>query len=587
MAICSISEFLQNLRRDALRRDEVGLTDGQLLEAYIRSREEAAFAALLRRHGPMVWGVCCRTLGNTGDAEDAFQATFLVLVRKAASIVPREQIANWLYGVARQTAVKARAMAVKRKTREKQVKDMPEPAVAEQNGRDDLLPLLDQELGRLPDKYRMAIVLCDLEGKSYKDAARQLGCPEGTLAARLARGRTMLAKRLARHGQTVTGTALVMVLAQSASADVPASVVSSTINAASLFAVGQTAATGAISAKVAVLTEGVLRTMLLTKLKIAMAVVLGAAVAGVGIGRCFSPLERADSISERQERKEQNAATPPSKKSITDKEKLQGTWKVVVDQAEKQKQRFAVEEYKSSKFVVDGDEFVWKLKSKTVKGKMYLDEKAKTFTLVYHGDGLEGEYQIESDTVSFLGKTLYVKNKVLPSSPPNPIVLQREPSSEKNGKQKATAHHSDGPEAKGVKRSVLNTSTEDVAKKDQQELRGIWEVVSIMHDGKAVEKIFYDGQVWVFDGNRIRGISPTSYTLDPSQTPKSINMTYKSRIGNNKYGPEVTDPGIYELKGDELRIAVRKSEHGRPRSFESTEDNHTIVTTLKRVRLGN
>src|SRR5581483_662240 len=169
MAISSISEFLQNLRRDALRRDEVGLTDGQLLEAYIRSREEAAFAGLLRRHGPMVWGVCCRTLGNSGDAEDAFQATFLVLVRKAASIVPREQIANWLYGVARQTAVKARAMAVKRKTREKQVKDMPEPVVAAQNGRDDLLPLLDQELGRLPDKYRMAIVLCDLEGKSYKD----------------------------------------------------------------------------------------------------------------------------------------------------------------------------------------------------------------------------------------------------------------------------------------------------------------------------------------------------------------------------------------------------------------------------------
>ncbi len=271
MAINSISEFLQNLRRTSLRRDEAKWTDGQLLDAYVRSREEAAFAALLRRHGPMVWGVCCRTLGNTGDAEDAFQATFLVLVRKAASIVPREQIANWLYGVARQTAVKARAMAVKRKTREKQVKDMPEPAV-EQNGTDDLLPLLDQELGRLPDKYRMAIVLCDLEGKSYKDASRQLDCPEGTLAARLARGRAMLAKRLARCGVAMTSGTLSMVFSQSASANVPSSVVSSTIKAASLFAAGQAAASGVISAKVAGLTEGVLKTMLLSKLKITTAV---------------------------------------------------------------------------------------------------------------------------------------------------------------------------------------------------------------------------------------------------------------------------------------------------------------------------
>jgi RNA polymerase sigma-70 factor (ECF subfamily) len=292
MAISSISEFLQNLRRDALRRDEAGLTDGQLLDAYIRSREEAAFAALLRRHGPMVWGVCCRILGNTGDAEDAFQAAFLVLVRKAASIVPREQIANWLYGVARQTAVKARAIAVKRKAREKQVKDIPEPAVVEQNGRDDLLPLLDQELGRLPDKYRTAIVLCDLEGKSYKEATRQLGCPEGTLAARLARGRAMLAKRLARHGLAVTGAALSMVLSQGTSADVPVSVVSSTIKAAILFAAGQTAATGAISAKVAGLMEGVLKAMLLSKLKIATGVLMTAAALSGAAGLTYQTQAR-------------------------------------------------------------------------------------------------------------------------------------------------------------------------------------------------------------------------------------------------------------------------------------------------------
>ena len=126
-------------------------------------------------------------------------------------------------------------------------------------------------MSRLPDKYRVVIVLCDLEGKTRKEAARQLGCPEGTVASRLARARTMLAKRLARHGLAVSGGALAAVLSQkAASAGVPTSVVSSTIKAASLFAAGQAAATGAISVKVAALTEGVLKTMLLTKLKIVM-----------------------------------------------------------------------------------------------------------------------------------------------------------------------------------------------------------------------------------------------------------------------------------------------------------------------------
>src|SRR5205823_8675279 len=169
MATSQMSEVIQHLRR--VLRDGAGLADGQLLEDYLSRRDEAALAALVRRHGPMVWGVCRRVLRNHHDAEDAFQATFLVLVRKAASIVPREMVANWLYGVAHQTALKARATAAKRKGRERQVTQMPEPAVTEQDLWTDLLPLLDQELSRLPDKYRSVIILCDLEGKTRKEAA--------------------------------------------------------------------------------------------------------------------------------------------------------------------------------------------------------------------------------------------------------------------------------------------------------------------------------------------------------------------------------------------------------------------------------
>src|ERR1700687_4611866 len=148
MATGHLSGVIQHLRRAMLLRDVAGLTDGQLLEDYISRRDEAALEALVQRHGPMVWGVCCRVLSNHHDAEDAFQVTFLVLVRKAASIASRELLANWLYGVAYQTALKTRATTAKRRGRERQVTEMPEPEAVQQEIWCDLLPLLDQELSR-------------------------------------------------------------------------------------------------------------------------------------------------------------------------------------------------------------------------------------------------------------------------------------------------------------------------------------------------------------------------------------------------------------------------------------------------------
>ncbi len=269
MPTSPMSEVIQCLRSAALRREGAELTDGQLLECFVRRREATALEALVRRHGPMVWGVCQRTLRNQHDAEDAFQATFLVLIRKAASIYPRAKVGNWLYGVAHQTALKARATRGKRQLREKSGTEMPEPTVTEQDLWTDLQPLLDREVSRLPEKYRTVIVLCELEGKSGKEASRQLGCPEGTVASRLARARTMLAKRLTTQGLALTGAALGGLLSQkAASAAVPTSVMTSTIKAVTLVAASG-AASGLISAKVVALTEGVLKTMLLMKLKTA------------------------------------------------------------------------------------------------------------------------------------------------------------------------------------------------------------------------------------------------------------------------------------------------------------------------------
>jgi RNA polymerase sigma factor (sigma-70 family) len=161
----SLNRLIPRLRQVLL--DESQASDGQLLEDFVGRRIGPALETLVLRHGPMVWGVCRRILAHH-DAEDAFQATFLVLVRQAASIRPREMVANWLYGVAHQTALKARATAAKRRSREKQVTEMPEPDSPKTSRETDLQLLLDRELSALPDKYRAIIVLAELEGRTRK-----------------------------------------------------------------------------------------------------------------------------------------------------------------------------------------------------------------------------------------------------------------------------------------------------------------------------------------------------------------------------------------------------------------------------------
>jgi RNA polymerase sigma factor (sigma-70 family) len=276
-----MNEVVQHLRRTVLIHDGGAATDGQLLERYVNRRDETALAALVRRHAPMVWGVCRRVLRHQQDAEDAFQAAFLVLVRKAASVVPRAMVGNWLYGVAHHTALKARATAAKRKERERQVGQMPELSCEDQPRWRDVQAVLDNELSRLPDRFRAVIVLCDLEGRTRKEAAQQLGCPEGSIAGWLARARSMLAKRLGRHGITVSGGALAALLTQNASsAGVPTAVLARAIDAASLFAAQAAAFQEAVDPRVTAITEGVLKSMLLAKLRtIGMCLVAAAAFA--------------------------------------------------------------------------------------------------------------------------------------------------------------------------------------------------------------------------------------------------------------------------------------------------------------------
>jgi RNA polymerase sigma factor (sigma-70 family) len=285
------------------------LSDGQLLDRFVGRREASAFEAIVERYGPLVWGVCRRVLWDHHDAEDAFQATFLVLARKAASVMPRDKLGNWLYGVAFQTAMKARATRAKRRVRERPAGEMNEPEAVPHEPADERLSGLDREVTRLPEKYRMPIILCELEGKTHRQAAEQLGWPVGTVSSRLSRARALLASRLSRRAAPLTVGALAGLLTQDmARAGVPPELLHSTAQAAILSTAGKAVAAGVVSAQVAALTGEVLKTMLINKLKLATAMLLLAlalAAGGTTLTYRAHATEPADQTKEAQKPKDQ------------------------------------------------------------------------------------------------------------------------------------------------------------------------------------------------------------------------------------------------------------------------------------------
>ena len=278
----SSAAILDPLRRLLSRKAGSSLPDEQLLENFVSRRDEPSFEVLVWRHGAMVLGLCQRVLRDAHEAEDAFQATFLVFARKAATIGRGEVVAAWLYKVAYRVALRLRDSAAKRASPGAATDALPAPEPTGDAEWHDLRPVLDDEIARLPEKYRAPFVLCYLEGRTNEEAATQLGCPKGTVLSRLSRGRERLRARLARRGVALTATAFALTLTQNAaSASVSAALVSPTVGAALPFAAGRAAAE-LVPAHIAALTEGMLRTMTLFKAKIATAV-LALAVLGSGI----------------------------------------------------------------------------------------------------------------------------------------------------------------------------------------------------------------------------------------------------------------------------------------------------------------
>jgi len=260
---------LTRLRR--LAADLAPESDGRLLDAYLRGGE-GAFRELVRRHGGLVYGVCHRVLRHRQDAEDAFQATFLVLARRAADVWPRDAVASWLHGVAYRVALKARSLRARRQSREQPVEDLPQPPRS--NPEPDLAEVIDRAVRKLPEVYRAAVVACDLEGLSRRDAAERLGWKEGTLSGRLARARQLLADRLRKVGLSLPAGGVAAALGS----DTPARAGL----ADSVVELACGGAAGRVPASVAALTEGVVPGMFAFNVKAVAAV--AALVCGLGYG---------------------------------------------------------------------------------------------------------------------------------------------------------------------------------------------------------------------------------------------------------------------------------------------------------------
>jgi RNA polymerase sigma factor (sigma-70 family) len=283
MAQRSLHPLLHYLRRLSTGcATATDLDDAHLLHRFLRQGDQAAFMAIVQRYGALVWGVCVRRLGETPEAEDAFQATFLVLVRKAPGLRGPQLLGPWLYGVAHRTALKTHGRAVRRKVREQALPEDVGAEVGSEQLWGELRAVLDEELDRLPEKYRRPVLLCYLQGLSSEEAARALGCPKGTVFSRLSRARDLLRQRLSRRGLGASGAALAALLtAHAAAKAVPAALVEATLGVSILSAAGRGGP--GVPAHLAALVEGVLRNMLLQKVRLGVVLLaLGVAASGVG-----------------------------------------------------------------------------------------------------------------------------------------------------------------------------------------------------------------------------------------------------------------------------------------------------------------
>ncbi len=565
------------------------LGDVRLLELFLSNRNPSAFETLLRRHGPMVLGVCRRVLGDRHAAEDAFQATFLVLVSRGRNIRKPQALGSWLHSVAYRTALDARAGAARRRKHERQAGDMARRTETPDAAGHDLRSILDAEIDGLPEKHRIPLVLCHLEGKSIEEVAQCLGWPRGTVAGRLARARDQLRARLIRRGLAPAAGALAWLLTPgAASAKVPAALAQATLKAATLSATGGLAAAGAISAPVAALAQGVLKTMLIAKLKTVTASLLALAIlAGMAGWWTYSGLSAAPVAASAEADKEDGAG---------DLKKLHGKWTLVAGEAggepftDDQCKNFALAFFGGGKvelsglFLVQTDNY-FGTEQVTFEGKFHLDAKPnpKRLAMTFDKDAvrrfkldpqMEAIYHVDGDwlkicvfdpsdkapekftTQGGTGRVLYVLERV---------------GAKKEDKPKGA----EGPQVKT----------------DLEALQGQWTLVSGELFGQQMADLALKQFKMIVKANAIELTEEGqpgkgTFKLEPNKSPKQIDLTLTFDETPNSIGGKWDYCGIYELNGDTLKLSYNRSEFPRPRDYRTSPRSAALSYVLKRVPLG-
>jgi RNA polymerase sigma factor (sigma-70 family) len=562
MASGQVNPVMRFLRRLA---DEGGgdVTDGQLLERFARGRDEAAFAALVARHGPLVLGVCRRVLDDADAAEDAFQATFLVLVRRAGAIARPESLGNWLYGVAYRTAARARGAAARRRAHERRAGAQAAARTAPEPDWPDLRAVLDEELAWLTQRYRAPLVLCYLEGKTTEEAARELGCPKGTVLSRLARGREQLRRRLVRRGLAPAAGLPAGLLAGPAGAAVPPALAETTWKAALAAAAGRPAA-GAVAPRVAALTEGVLRAMFLTKLKTAL-IVAAAGVLLLGGGIAGTRYALGDRPGEAKKEDNKGGTPVPAGKQADaqdDRDKLQGDWAAVAVREEGKE--LGAEERADVHVLIKGDEITFYPIKEKARVKFRLDPasspKAMTLTEVEgedKGSSIPAIYEVNGDRLKLC------------------IAI-------KKGVARPTEFAA--PADSGLLLLDLKREPKQVGE-DREKIQGTWKMVKAEVQGReATDDEIKKGKM-IIKGGKLTSVKPdgssteSKITLDPTQTPKTIDLVPQE-------GPDTekgkTFPGIYKLDGDTLTLCMTGPDMERPKEFKTEAGTMLMLLTLKR-----
>jgi RNA polymerase sigma factor (sigma-70 family) len=532
-----------SIRRVAVQLTPIAIPDGELLSRFLTQHDEAAFAVLVRRHGPMVLGVCRRVLGNAPDADDAFQAAFVVLVRKASTLTNRPCLGTFLYTAALHASLKVRTMASRRKAKEAQA-SRPEPTMEPAIG-DEWSQVLDEELAKLPEKYRDPVVLCELEGVSRREAAARLGIPEGTISSRLATAHRMLEKRLKMRGfSTVTGAALFSSQTFAHMGQVPDLLLTSVVRAA----------TSGAPAQISQLATEVTKMFLLSKLKLGTIVLANISMLlGVGVWVAQHSTAAEEQAKTASIPKKANADVEEAKRirenvqKERDQELIQGLWQAESLEASGQKApRDAIDQFQV-RFEKNRITFVHEKRTHTFE----LDSAAKPKTMnLTPGDGEAKGKKLECAIYELDGDTLK-------------ICMDKEGEAGKRPSEFKTTPKD------GMALIVLKRVKEQV---DAKRLLGKWALRKMRFDPGASEQAESLECEWTFESNRLisrsktaKGIETTinNYTLDSTKKVKELTFIDKENSSRIEW--------IYELDGDTLRVAMHYASAPRPISFNGND----------------